>query len=80
MRANYVAYLFRQADQLRMHLESLERRGWDADGKVVWSDTCYPADINELLQDEENEESSSFSDDNENEDYMDVEIENISDF
>ena len=63
-----------------MHLESPERHVWDADGKVVWSDICYPDDINKLLQDEENEEGSSCSDDNEYGENMDVEIENISDF
>ena len=78
MRANYVAYLFRQADHLMMHLESPERHGWDADEKVVWSDNCYPDDINEFLLDEEIEEISS--DDAEYEDDLDVEIENISDF
>ena len=49
MRANYVAYLFRQAVHLIRHLESSEGYGWDADGKVVWSDNCYPDDINELF-------------------------------
>ena len=78
MRANYVAYLFRQADHLVMHLESPERYGWDADGKVVWSDNCYPNDINEFLLDEENGEISS--DDDEYEDDMDIEMENIDDF
>ena len=47
---------------------------------MVWSDICYLDNINELLQDEENEESSSCSDDNEYEDDLNVEIENISDF
>ena len=63
-----------------MHLESPERHGWDAGGKVVWSDMCYPDDINESLLDEDNEETGSCSEDNEYEDDMDVEMENISDF
>ena len=75
MRANYAAYLFRQADHLMMHLESPERYGSDADGKVVWSDNCYPDDINEFLLDEENGEISS--DDDEYEDDMDIEIDDF---
>lgn len=63
---------------MMMHLESPERRGWDANGKVVWSDFCYPDAINEFLLDEEDEESSS--DDDEYEDDMGVEIEDITDF
>ena len=55
MRSNYVAYLFRRADRLMMHLEKSDRHGWDTEGKVVWSDICYPDDINELLLDEESE-------------------------
>ena len=35
-----------------MHLESLERYGWDGDGNMVWNDNWYPDDINEFLLDD----------------------------
>ena len=70
MRANYIAFLFRQADHLVMNLESPEGHGWDADGKVIWSNVPYPDEMNELLLIEESEESDC----DELEDDVDVEI------
>ena len=49
--------LFRQADHLVMNLESPEGYGWNADGKVIWSNVSYPDEMNELLLVEESEES-----------------------
>ena len=57
LRANYVALLFRQADHLVMNLESPEGYGWNADGKVIWSNVSYPDEMNKLLLVEESEES-----------------------
>ena len=79
MRANYVAFLFRQADHLTMNLESPEGYGWkdmDADGKVILSDVSYSDEMNELLLVEESE----MSDCDELEDDVDVEIEDNSGF
>ena len=79
LRANYVAYLFRHADQLMLGLESAEKHGWDANGNVVWSESCYPDDISDLLQHEETDDSASSSE-NDYEDDMDIELEDITDF
>ena len=76
MSANYTAFLFRQADHLVMNLESPEGYGWDADGKVIWSNVTYPDEMNKLLLVEESEESDC----DELEDDVDDEIENNSGF
>jgi hypothetical protein len=78
MRANYVAYIFWHADQLLVELESPDEHGWDGDGNVVWSDICYPEEIDALLAGTESENSSSSDDDYE--DDLDVEIEDTSEF
>ena len=79
MRANYVAYIFRHAGQLQMDLESPDGHGWNADGNVVWGDICYPQEIDALLAATDSE-NSSFSDDQEYENDLDVEIEDVSEF
>jgi hypothetical protein len=78
MRANYVAYIFWHADQLLVELESPDEHGWDGDGNVVWSDICYPEEIDVLLAGTKSENSSSY--DNDYEDDLDVEIEDTSGF
>jgi hypothetical protein len=30
-------------------LESADEHGWDGDGNVVWSDICYPNEVDVLL-------------------------------
>jgi hypothetical protein len=57
------AYIFRHADQLLIELESPDEHGWDGDGHVVWSDICYPEEVDALLAGTEGENSSSFNDD-----------------
>ena len=79
MRANYVAYIFRHAGQLQMDLESPDGHGWNADGNVVWSDICYPQEIDALLAATDSE-NSSCPDDEEYENDLDVEIEDVSEF
>ena len=57
MWANYVASIFRRAICLMLELDDYVNTGWDENGRVVWSDLCYPEDITELLidVDEDNE-------------------------
>ena len=49
MRANYVALMFRNANQLILNLEDPINHGWDERGRVKWSTACYPDDISQLL-------------------------------
>ena len=80
MRANYVAYIFRHAGQLQMDLESPhDGHGWNADGNVVWSDICYPQEIDALLA-ATDIKNSSCSDDEEYENDLNVEVEDVSEF
>ena len=77
MRANYVAFLFRQADQLMLRLDNYEMYGWDTDRNVVWIDSCYPECVSQLLQDEETDDNAC---DDDYEDDLDIELEDTSDF
>jgi hypothetical protein len=58
--------------------ESPDEHGWDGDGNIVWSDICYPEEIDVLLAGTESENSLSSDDDYE--DDLDVEIEDTSEF
>lgn len=48
-RANYVARMYRQAPCLMLQLENPSNHGWDERGSVIWSSTCYPEDVSEIL-------------------------------
>ena len=76
MKVNYVAFPFRQADDLVTNLENPEGYGWDADKKVIWSDISYSDEMNELLLFEERKESDC----DKPEDDVDVKIEDNSGF
>ena len=51
MRANYVGYIFRNADRLFMDVDDPTNHGWDEQMKVVWTSVCYPLDVSEFLFD-----------------------------
>ena len=51
MRANYVGYIFRNADRLFMDVGDPMNHGWDEQMKVVWTSVCYPLDVSEFLFD-----------------------------
>ena len=57
-RSNYVAYIFKHADQLIMDLQSSLLHGWH-DGKFQWTDEYFPTDITDALL---NAEKSSEND------------------
>ena len=50
-RANYVAFMYRNADRLILAIESPERHGWSEDGFITRSQDCFPEDTDERLQD-----------------------------
>ena len=79
-RANYVAYIYRQADQLQLDLDSPTRHGWNAEGSVVWDDTIYPDDVAELLLNADSEEMDAQTSESESEDEFDDDIEDIATF
>ena len=76
-RANYVAFMYRNADRLILAIESPERHGWSEDGSITWSQDCFPEDINERIQDAADDTVSQdfdiFEDDYELEDFVDIE-------
>ena len=43
--SNYVAYIFHHANQLVLDIEKAENHGWDEEGKVCWSNECYPEEV-----------------------------------
>ena len=47
-RSNYVAYLFRYADRLQLHLDPPSLHGWD-EISVRWMDKYFPNDIHSVL-------------------------------
>lgn len=59
MRANYVAFIFRNAKNLILDLDDQTCHGWKEDGKVIWDSLAYPDDVSEMLIDRE-EESDEF--------------------
>ncbi len=79
-RANYVAYLFRDAHQLNMNLDNPAEHGWKEDGKVIWSSISFPEDVSELLLNLENDVSGDSDDEDNLEDDMDIEIEDDTEF
>lgn len=40
---------FRLANGLMLRLDALVDHGWNEEGLVRWSDTCYPEDTSELF-------------------------------
>ncbi len=50
-RSNYVAMIFRKANDLMLDLDTPVYHGWDEAGSVRWCSTCFPDDISELLLD-----------------------------
>ena len=81
-RSNYVAYLFRYADRLQLHLDSPSLHGWDGTS-VRWMDEYFPNDIHSVLiaaneeEDEHDDDDDLYVDDMD-EDDADVELEEFS--
>ena len=57
MRANYVAWIYRNACSLIIEPESTENAGWNEDCNVQWSLDSYPDDVAEMLLDHDNNSS-----------------------
>ena len=57
MRANYVAWIYRNACSLIIEPEPTENAGWDEDCNVQWSLDSYPDDVAEMLIDHDNNSS-----------------------
>ena len=47
-RACYVAIMFHESRRLTM-LDDPFEHGWDLNGKVKWSEKCFPDDLSDLL-------------------------------
>ena len=60
MRANYVAWIYRNASNLIVQPELLENARWDEECNVEWSLDSYPGNVAEMLID--NDDSSSEED------------------
>ena len=48
-RACYVANMFHESRRLMMLLGDPVEHGWDLNGKVKWSEKCFPDDLSDLL-------------------------------
>ena len=57
-RSNYVAYLFRHAEEINIDLESPTLHRWTEDMGMKWADECIPSDIAEQLFSSEIEDSN----------------------
>ena len=72
-RAAYTAYVWEQARVAQVASVDIELHGWFANGEGVWTDEVYPAEIQDIFEDnieyseneDENEEDSEESDDSE---------------
>ena len=83
-RSNYVAYIFRHANQLVLDIEKAENHGWNEEGKVCWSDECYPEEVSDFLLEKEHGGVDSLSDNDDSESYfeddIDDDVEDVADF
>lgn len=52
-RANYVAHMYRRANELILSLDNPSNHGWNDQGSALWSKICYPDDLSDLLLDVE---------------------------
>ena len=84
IRSNYVAYIFRHANQLVLDIEKAENHGWDEEGKVCWSDECYPEEVSYFLLEKEHGGEDSLSDNDDSKSYfeddIDDDVEDVTDF
>ena len=63
VRSNYVAYIFRHANQRVLDIEKAKNHGWDEESKVCWNDECYPEEVSDFLLEKEYGGEDSLSDD-----------------
>ena len=75
-RSNYVAYIFRHANQPVLDIEKAENHGWDEEGKVCCSDECYPEEVSDFLLEKEHSGEDSLSDNDDSESYFEDDIGN----
>ena len=61
-RANFVAMIWRQARFAMMNVGCPTENGWLADYQVDWIDEAYPPDVEELLMEVPDHDSSVGSD------------------
>ena len=84
IRSNYVAYIFRHANQLVLDIEKAENHGWNEEGKVCWSDERYPEEVSDFLLKKEHGGEDSLSDNDDSESYfeddIDDDVEDVTDF
>ena len=80
-RANYVAYIFKHANQLILNLDTPENHGWEGNS-TQWMTEYFPSNINDILVDanevveeEDDDEEEDESYDIEEEDDADIEVE-----
>ena len=84
IRSNYVAYIFCHANQLFLDIEKAENHGRNEEGKVCWSDECYPEEVSDFLLEKEHSGEDSLSDNDDSESYfeddIDDDVEDVMDF
>ena len=84
IRSNYVAHIFRDTNQLVLDIEKAENQGWDEEGKVCWSDECYPEEVLDFPLEKEHGGEDSLSDNDDSESYfeddIDEDVDDVTDF
>ena len=80
IQSNYVAYIFRHANQLVLDIEKAENHRWDEEGKICWSDECYPEEVSDFLLEKEHGGEDSLSDNDDSESYFEDDVEDVMDF
>ena len=81
-RSNYVAYLFRNAHQLQMNLDSTSLHGW-VDNSIVWATEHLPSDVDKPFlrsyeEHEEEDELDTIASESDDHDDMDIFLEDFS--
>ena len=56
-RANFVAALWKRSTQSNIGTPSITSSGWSNDGTITWIDSAFPSEIEDILLDDEYDES-----------------------
>ena len=78
-RANYVAYIYRHASQLKIQLDDCIDHGWTVDAQIIWTTNTVPMDFTDIiLSVNENEDDQENEFDHDDEDDYDINLDDFS--
>ena len=78
-RANHIARIYKQANNLMMNLDDQTCHGWDGNYQAVWDENPFPEDLSELLIEEEKDDDDDdakleFMNDDSDYDHLDSDV------